>query len=73
MIKLFDHIALRIQKKADHKGYDIDSSIPYINACHITTMIQLKWYSNSIKNWCEAFYLLYITNRIVKHYKKEEV
>lgn len=73
MLKLFDYIALRIQKKADYKGYDIDNSIPYINACHITTMIEWKEYSNSIRNWCEAFYLLYITNRIIKHYKKVEV
>lgn len=42
MLRLFDHIALHIQQKADHKGYSIDNSIPYINACHITTMIEWK-------------------------------
>ena len=67
MLKLFDLLALQIQKTADIKGYDIDNSIPYINACHLATLIEWGDKAGSLRNWFEVFYLLNRTRVIINN------
>lgn len=66
MLKLFDKLALKVQKIADNRGYDIDNSIPYINACHLATLIEWGDKASNLRNWFEVFYLLNRTKVIIK-------
>lgn len=67
MLKLFDYLALKIQKMADNKGYDIDNSILYINACHLATLIEWGDKASNLQNWFEVFYLLHRTRVIINN------
>lgn len=61
MLKLFDFLAFELQKTADQKGYDIDSNILYINACHLASLIEWKEAKGNLRNWHTVFYLLHKT------------
>ena len=67
MLKIFDKMALHIQKMADRKGYDIDNSVLYINACHLATLIEWGDKAGNLRNWFEVFYLLHRARVIINN------